>query len=239
MTAATLVVNEVFGPTFQGEGPHTGQRAAFVRTGGCNLHCSWCDTPYTWDASRFDLRSEMQRVPVDRIVAQVVAMQPSIVVVSGGEPLLHQEQPGWHELLSALVLSEGIPVEVETNGTIAPNAVTRDLVEHFNVSPKLQHAGDPLHMRLVPEVLSIFAALAKHRKAVMKVVVQDEHDVRAAAQLADTYGWPKRHVYVMPEGTDADTLLARHRALSDVALSVGVNITTRLHVLTWGEERAR
>ena len=53
-----LRVNEIFGPTFQGEGPHAGQSAVFLRTSGCNLNCSWCDTPYTWDWERYDREAE-------------------------------------------------------------------------------------------------------------------------------------------------------------------------------------
>src|SRR3954452_24909384 len=88
--APSVVVAEVFGPTIQGEGRNLGQRAAFVRLGGCNLHCTWCDTPYTWDASRYDLRAEMSRRPVAEIVAEVRPMRPHVVVLTGGEPLLHQ-----------------------------------------------------------------------------------------------------------------------------------------------------
>lgn len=61
----SLVVSEVFGPTHQGEGPHAGQLCAFVRLMGCNLSCSWCDTPYTWDASRYDLKAEGHRMTVE------------------------------------------------------------------------------------------------------------------------------------------------------------------------------
>jgi 7-carboxy-7-deazaguanine synthase len=68
-TKPPLVVSEVFGPTIQGEGPHAGQRAAFVRLGGCNLTCTWCDTAYTWDARRYDLRAELHRVPITRVQA--------------------------------------------------------------------------------------------------------------------------------------------------------------------------
>ena len=57
-----LVVAEIFGPTWQGEGPSAGQVAAFVRLGLCNLTCAWCDTAYTWDRSRFDLRAELRRM---------------------------------------------------------------------------------------------------------------------------------------------------------------------------------
>lgn len=231
---SSLVVSEVFGPTFQGEGPHTGQRVAFVRTGGCNLACDWCDTPYTWDASRYDLRAELARKDVDDIVDAVLDMEPHRVVVSGGEPLLHQRQQGWLDMLEAFNWAN-LAVEVETNGTLMPSEPTRLLVHTFNVSPKLAHSGDPKSARIHPTVLRWFA---KDRN-VLKVVVQTPDDVAQARDLADRVGWPLERVWVMPEGTTAQALLARHPELADAALAHGLNFTTRLHVLTWGEERAR
>lgn len=234
----TLVVSEVFGPTYQGEGPHTGQRVAFVRLGGCNLHCWWCDTAYTWDASRYDLRAELSREPVDTIVSKVLDTHPHRVIVSGGEPLLHQEQTGWHDLLTQLATA-GVPVDVETNGTTAPTAFTARHVDTFVVSPKLAHAGDPAQQRFRIGALRALADLAERGSAVMKVVAVGPRHVAQAARLAATVGWPLSQVWVMPEGTDTTTLLARHAEVADAALNEGVNFTTRLHVLTWGEERAR
>lgn len=234
----TIVVSEVFGPTFQGEGPHAGQRVAFIRTGGCNLHCSWCDTPYTWDASRFSLRDELTRLPVETIVNKVRSMDVDRVVISGGEPLLWQTKGGWHDMLFDLVSSH-IRIEVETNGTIAADTDTVQLVDHFNVSPKLEHAGDPERMRLVPDVLRSWAALARAHKAALKIVVVRPSDVVAAAELAARYGFPRRAVWVMPEGTSAVQIVAGHKYIAQAALEAGVNMTTRLHVLTWGEERGR
>lgn len=234
----TLVVSEVFGPTFQGEGPHLGQRVAFVRLGACNLTCSWCDTPYTWDADRYDLHDELTRVPVAEVVDQVAAMQPYRVVISGGEPLLWQRKAGWEHLLEALA-HEGLPVEVETNGTLVPDLFTTNHVAHFNVSPKLAHSGDPESARIKPAALQVFAQLASRQRACLKIVVQTPDDVATAAALAGAVGFPRSAVYVMPEGTDTATLVQRHRELAEAVMDHGINITTRLHVLTWGEERGR
>lgn len=230
---ASVVVAEVFGPTLQGEGPNLGMRAGFVRLGGCNLHCTWCDTPYTWDASRYDLRAELHRVAVSDIVAQVADMRPHVVVVTGGEPLLWQKHHGWHVMLRGL--AQLGPVEVETNGTVIPDLT--DPVRCYNVSPKLAHAGDPAAHRIVPAALDVFATLARHRRAILKVVVRDAGDVRAAAQLARTAGFPINRVYVMPEGTSTRTLEQGHAALAGVVLDEGLNMTTRLHVLCWGAQR--
>jgi 7-carboxy-7-deazaguanine synthase len=233
--APAVTVSEVFGPTLQGEGPSLGTRAAFVRLGGCNLHCSWCDTPYTWDATRYDLRAEMTRRTTADIVDEVAAMAPRLVVVTGGEPLLWQSRPGWRPLLDGLAAIAAI--EVETNGTIAPNQ--DDPILRYNVSPKLAHSGDAVGDRIRPAVLLTFSELARAGRAVLKVVVRTPDDVREAAELASDHGWPKTHVYVMPEATNPATLAARHAYLTGSVLEEGLNMTTRLHVLTWGQERGR
>lgn len=234
-SAPSVVVSEVFGPTLQGEGPSLGLRAGFVRLGGCNLHCTWCDTPYTWDATRYDLHAEMTRRPTADIVAQVDAMHPAVVVVTGGEPLLWQHKPGWAPLIGGLA---GIaPVEIETNGTQVPTFTEN--IARYTVSPKLAHAGDLLEDRIAPAALQAFSDLARRGRAVLKIVVRTPGDVHTAGELARSIGWPLRSAYVMPEGTDAATLTRRHAELADAVQVEGLNMTTRLHVYAWGTERAR
>jgi 7-carboxy-7-deazaguanine synthase len=238
---ASLVVSEVFGPTVQGEGPSTGKRAAFIRLGGCNLHCTWCDTDYTWDATRHDLRAELHRRPVREVLAQVLAYGVPLVVITGGEPLLHQGQDGWRHLLQGIT-SHGLEVEVETNGTQAPDPWTQRRVTRFNVSPKLRHADggrDPETARIVPAALAQFARLATHRWTVFKFVCQTTADLEEVAQLVKEYQLPPDSVWVMPEGTTPDAVLATGRELADPTIAAGYNITTRLHTLLWGSERAR
>lgn len=91
--AQTLLIAERFDPTLQGEGSSTGQQALFIRLSRCNLTCPACDTTYTWDWSRFDPAAEASRVPIDELVAWVLASSTTLVVIIGGEPLL--EQPAW------------------------------------------------------------------------------------------------------------------------------------------------
>ena len=100
-SADVLYVADVFGPTFQGEGPSTGRLALFVRLGGCNLHCTWCDTGYTWDAARWDLREQIRPVRWQRLVERLAAAVPPgvvpLLVVTGGEPLGHQGRPAFRQ----------------------------------------------------------------------------------------------------------------------------------------------
>ncbi|WP_229843393.1 7-carboxy-7-deazaguanine synthase QueE [Streptomyces chryseus] len=229
----TLVVREVFGPTVQGEGPSTGRRCAFIRLGGCNLTCHWCDTPETWDASRFDLRATLTRRTVEQIVTRALDGEPGMVVITGGEPLLHQQQDGWLSLLAALTFA-GTEVEVETNGTQTPTEPTARLVTRFNVSPKLAHAGDPAAKRIRPEALR---ALHATGKAAFKFVCQGPDDLREVQDFTTAHALDPARVWVMPEGTDTPTLCARLAEIADPAIAAGFNITTRLHVHAWGDEK--
>lgn len=226
--AATLVVSEVFGPTLQGEGPSAGQAAGFVRLGRCNLACRWCDTPYTWDWERHDPSVELRRVGVPEVLARLDAMGVGLVVVTGGEPLLQQRH--LPPLLEA-ARARRWRVEVETAGTLAPT-LKDGLVERYNVSPKLASSGMAPERRLRPDVLR---ALAATGRAVFKFVVAEPSElVEVDAVVAECGLGP---VWVMPEGTDAATVLARMQALAPHVLARGWNLTPRLHVLLWGDRR--
>lgn len=234
-TSDTLSIAEAFGATFQGEGPSTGRRASFIRLGGCNLSCKWCDTPYTWDAKRFDLRKEITRRPVAELIGEVDRQDTGLAVITGGEPLLQQSQPAWAALLSGLDRI-GVDVEVETNGTIKPADM---FVSRFNVSPKLAHSGDPIARRIVPAALVEFAYLAHAGTACFKFVVKAAADLDQVDRLVAEYEIPRRAVWIMPEGTSRSRLIVAASRLADPVIDRGYNLSTRLHVLLWGNERSR
>lgn len=226
-----LVVAEVFGPTFQGEGPSIGRRAGFVRLGRCNLDCTWCDTPYTWDWDRFDPVVELRRTPVAQVLAELAAMTPEIVVITGGEPLLQQRHLA--PLLTGCA-AQGWPVEIETNGTIVPDASIVGLVHQWNVSPKLANSGIDMGRRIRPDALG---ALRATGRAVFKFVVAHEDELDEVAELAEAHQLAP--VWVMPEGTHPTAVTERARVLAQPVLDRGWNLTPRLHVLLWGDERGR
>ncbi len=91
--------------TVQGEGYHTGKAAYFIRIGGCDIGCSWCDTKFSWNSSLHPM------VPVDRIIEGVIECNADSVVVTGGEPLL------WNlDLLCSRLKGAGIKTFLETSG---------------------------------------------------------------------------------------------------------------------------
>lgn len=228
-----LLVAETFGPTFQGEGPSCGQQALFLRLSRCNLACPRCDTPYTWDRSRFDLREHTQYLTAASVISWALAHPTPLLVISGGEPLLQQ-----HRLLPvvAALAAAGRRVEVETNGTVGPSP---ELVEHvaaFNVSPKLAPFGSDRDAarRINPVALAAFVASGK---SVFKFVVDSVTDLTEVDDLHTRFGLAP--VWVMPQGVASDVVVARMRELADAVLARGWNLTTRLHVLLWEDTSGR
>jgi len=227
----TLVISEVFGPTVQGEGPSLGRRAAFVRLGRCNLDCTWCDSAYTWDWDRFDPAVELTERSVDDVVADVEAMGVDRVVVTGGEPLLQQRR--LQPFLDAAADRDWF-VEVETNGTLAPTPDTARLVGQFNVSPKLANSGVAPERAIVPGAL---AALLATGKAAFKFVVAEPADLDEVQAVVDDHHLAP--VWIMPEGTTPEAVLDGGRRLAEAVVARGWQLSTRLHILLWGDERGR
>jgi 7-carboxy-7-deazaguanine synthase len=215
--------------SFQGEGPFLGQRAAFVRLSRCNLACTWCDTSYTWDWSSFDPRHESQRRHVSDIARWIDAQAVDLAVVTGGEPLL--QQAAIAELANLCAASQ---IQIETNGTIAPTSDLAASADTFVVSPKLAHSAVPYARRVVPAALTAFVQTGK---ACWKFVAATVSDLDEIGALVDEFGLAP--VWVMPEGTDAGGVLRTQRRLADAVLARGWNLTTRLHVVLWGDQRGR
>ncbi|MER5642068.1 7-carboxy-7-deazaguanine synthase QueE [Kitasatospora sp. NPDC002227] len=224
-----LLVRERFGPTFQGEGASTGQITHFLRLWGCNLRCPRCDTPDTWDRTRFDPADVAQHYTAQQIADWLTNRPGKRLVVTGGEPLMQQRA-----LLPLLRLLGGYGVEIETNGTIMPLPELVERVEAFNVSPKLAGFAAPGDRRTSPKALR---ALARCGKTRFKFVVHDLSELDEVAALVDQFGLAP--VWVMPEGTCSAAVLDGMRNLADAVLARGWNLSARLHTLIWENESGR
>ncbi|MCX4826389.1 7-carboxy-7-deazaguanine synthase QueE [Streptomyces sp. NBC_01142] len=231
---SSLIVAECFGvtqPTFQGEGPSCGVPALFIRLSRCNLTCGWCDSRFTWDWKKFDLRKESKRRTVADLLAWALGSDVELVVITGGEPLLQQASviPLVRGLLTA-----GKRVEFETNGTVLPDAALLVDGVCFNVSPKLANSGVAEVKRIVPTALE---ALALSGRAAFKFVTRTVPELDEIGALVDRYGLDP--VYVMPEGTTAEGLIATTRVLADAVAARRWHFTQRLHILAFADARGR
>lgn len=230
-----LQVNEVF-RSFQGEGPSMGQAAVFLRLANCNLSCSWCDTRYSWDWVQFDPVNERHEIEVPDVAAQLVTelQDVRLLIVTGGEPLL--QQPAISELV--LLLRQHMPnlrVEVETNGTVRPTPVFAELIDLFVVSPKLSNSAVAERRRVRPSALSSFPS----GRSVLKFVVTGTGDLQEIAEIRALANVPTERTWIMPEGITPDAITRGLRALSLPAAQSGYNLSSRLHILLWGDERGK
>lgn len=224
-------VAEVFGPTIQGEGPSCGQQATFIRLWGCNLDCSWCDTPYTWDVTgkngtAYARDDESTVLSVEELV-ELVPSSPTLVVVTGGEPLVQATELAW---LAAVLIERGHRVEVETNGTRAPLPTIPSLT--YNVSPKLAHADTSK-----PALRDALRDYRDSTVASFKFVACSADDLDEVAGIVERYDLDPSTVWIMPEGRQATAIVNGLAALVDGVVARGWNLSPRLHVLCWGDKR--
>jgi len=220
-----LVVADIVGPTVLGQGTAAGRRCTLIRLGGCNLSCSWCDTPSAWDSTRYDLDRQLAQWPATQVALTALSCDPALVVVTGGEPLLQQRSAGWPILLRSLT---GVEVGLETNGTIAPSEETLRGVSWVTVSPKLAHAGDPSWERIKGDVLMTWGQLAYSHDVEFLFVVRDSGDVATVNTLVLVHGLPANRVWVSPEGTTTATVVTRLHEVADAALEAGFNVAPRI-----------
>ncbi|MCK9519743.1 MAG: 7-carboxy-7-deazaguanine synthase QueE [Dehalococcoidia bacterium] len=220
---------EIFA-SVQGEGVSMGLPSTFVRLAICNLRCSWCDTAYTWDWSRYDRAQQITERTPDDVLAALTALPPTNVVITGGEPLIQRRM-----LLPLVVkLTEaGYRIEVETNGTIVPGEL-EPFVDQWNVSPKLSHSGNEGLRRLNPASLATFATCDN---AYFKFVVQHEADIEEVEALREEYSIRPARIVLMPEGRSAAELGERSPWLAELCTQRGYRFSTRLHILIWGDKR--
>ena len=222
-----MKIAEVF-YSVQGEGKLVGVPSVFVRTSGCNLRCSWCDTPYTSWAPEGVQRS------VSSLVEEVVAFGSRHVVVTGGEPLIAPEVVA----LTSELRERGLHITVETAGTVfAP--VACDLM---SISPKLANSTPddpkwgPVHerTRLPLDVLGQLIASYSYQ---LKFVVASPDDLPEILELVSKLGAPAENVLLMPEGRSPEVLRERALWLVPLCLQHGFRYSPRVHVDIWGDKR--
>jgi organic radical activating enzyme len=220
-----IEVTEIFS-SLQGEGKRCGVPATFVRLRRCNLACIWCDQKETWDVtdpgdSKFDLKH------ISEIREEVISNNNRLLVITGGEPLL------WQRELRYLVdsIPSEITVEIESNGTIDPSYLKLTRAE-FNISPKMSNSENgERNTKVHEEYIDLF----KLRRVVFKFVVKTAYDFEEIDRFVDNYNLDPKGIYVMPEGVDRETICTRLPLLFDSCTERGYNLTTRLHVLAFGD----
>ncbi|WP_455854689.1 7-carboxy-7-deazaguanine synthase QueE [Ensifer canadensis] len=240
MTGAAIRVSEIFGPTIQGEGVLIGQPTVFVRTGGCDYRCSWCDTLHAVDS---EYREQWQPMSVEEIWMEVRRLSggvPLTVSLSGGNPAIQPLGP-----LIDRGHGEGYRFALETQGSVA-----RDWFADLDVlvvSPKPPSSGMETDFAKLDECLAMAAG---RPMTVLKIVVFDDRDYAYAKDMAGRY--PALPVYLQPGNhtppppdddsatVDIDGVMNRMLWLVDKVTGdkwFDARVLPQLHVLLWGNRR--
>ena len=239
----TLLISEIFGPTIQGEGALIGQPTVFVRTGGCDYRCSWCDSLHAVDsAHRADWQS-LATLAVWQQIEQLSGGVPLLVTLSGGNPAI---QP-FGELI-AMGQAKGYRFALETQGSIARNWFGR--LDHLVLSPKPPSSGMAADWAAFDNCI---AATDDRPETILKIVVFDEQDYQFARQVSERY--PQLDLCLQP-GNHTPPLAASETAEPAAPDLGGINerldwliervmqdkwfkprILPQLHVMLWGNRR--
>ncbi|PCJ26293.1 MAG: radical SAM protein [Rickettsiales bacterium] len=203
----SLFVKKIF-KTLQGEGVHAGVPAIFIRLGGCNLACSFCDTEF----------EDYHSLDLSKILAEISSLRLNdegrsvidLVVITGGEPFRQQISP-----LCQGLLALGVKVQIETNGTIY-----REIPEDAEIicSPKVA-GGKYLQVRreMLPRVTAFkfLISCAAGGYALVPELGQREYDIPVFVQPMDEYN---------------DEVNLRNKQLAiDIAINNGYRLSYQLH----------
>jgi 7-carboxy-7-deazaguanine synthase len=123
--------------TLQGEGRYTGHAAYFIRLGGCDVGCVWCDVKESWDMEKHP------RIEINQLVENVLASNATIAVITGGEPLMHSLDD-----LTSELQSRGIRTHIETSGAHPVSGMWN----WITLSPKKFKAALPEAIQLADEL---------------------------------------------------------------------------------------
>ncbi len=214
--------------TLQGEGRSIGKSVVFLRLHFCNLHCSWCDTKYTWDKNAKEFWQEGEDWSFQRTLGEISSYPVKRLVVTGGEPLLQQER-----IVEFIELIPEWKIEIETNGTIAPLPFLTQKCQ-FNVSPKLKNSENPFNLRYKPSVLKAFNDLSK---TTFKFIVQSEKDFEEIDQIVSKCELDPNKIIIMPEGVTQGDIKKHALSVSEQIKQRGWRLLPRLQVMLWGAER--
>jgi 7-carboxy-7-deazaguanine synthase len=215
--------------SIQGEGSLVGVPSVFVRVSGCNLRCSWCDTPYTsWSPEGPEMTNEAIVTDVQNHTSA------RHVVITGGEPMLFAPVVD----LSHTLKSHGYHITIETAGTVYQPVVC-DLM---SISPKLANstpAEEPFRsrhesLRCQPDVLT---RLMHEYDYQLKFVITTPGDLAEIATILDATHADRGKVLLMPEGTTPELMRERGLWLAELCKQEGFRYSPRLHVDLWGSKR--
>jgi len=237
--ANTIPISEIFGPTVQGEGRQIGLPTVFVRTGGCDFRCNWCDTLYAVLPEHRHDWAPMSATAILDEIDRLTEQRPILVTLSGGNPAIHD--------LSELLQfghERGHTFTMETQGSIAREWFAE--LDQLTLSPKPPSSGmdnDPDKFQACLDAAGDIKR-TKRTPTELKLVVLNQADFDWAESFAAAYPELPLTLQVCNEDpsapADPAVLLERFDWLVDQVRAAGLHrarVLPQLHVLAWGSRR--
>ena len=235
----SILISEIFGPTIQGEGALIGRPTVFVRAGGCDFRCDWCDTLYAVLPQHKGDWHQMDATSILIEVERLSGGAPILITLSGGNPAL---QP-LGELLE-LGHARGHTFALETQASRAPDWLGE--LDHLVLSPKPPSSKMEFSADNLARCLERARGGTRQPHISIKVVVFDEADFQFARRVHDLH--PDVPFYLsigndsVKSGRDADNAALTRQLewlLERCAQEkwFDATLTPQLHVLLWGNKR--
>ena len=207
-----MKINEIF-YSIQGEGKWTGLPNIFIRTTGCNLRCTYCDTKYAYEKgiekSIQDIEKEIRKYECKKIC------------ITGGEPLLQKETMD----LVALLLKEGYLISIETNGSIDIKPLIKK--EKILISMDVKCPSSKMHEKMLLENIEHL-----EEKDQIKFIIADKNDYKYANEIIGKYK-PKCDVFFQPVWNSSYETLSKWIINDNLNVKLGI----QLHKIIWGDKK--
>ena len=255
--------------SIQGEGLRTGRSTLFIRLNGCNLRCvfrnstgkvtSCCDTPYASFEGSFDGKY------TDDDVIKMLTDNPQVkdVVITGGEPLLHQAS--LEEFIKKLREVRDFTLTIETNGTFIPSEYLLEQVDLWSTSPKLASSTPTVkdgkkygvteaqckyHNTHRINIIALATMLSEGHDCQLKFVYTGPGCIEEIDEISkEITDYQINHnmdvvnvndyIMLMPEGITSKAIIGKSDEVVNVCIEHGWTYTSRMHILIWGNVKEK
>lgn len=251
-----LEVNEIFGPTIQGEGKLVGNLSIFIRFGKCNFKCVGfnveyetpsgvkkcaCDSYYAVDMefknswksyeNYLDIVNE-----VDKLLENCNYKNRVDIVITGGEPLLYWNNQEFQNLIKHYI-NKNHKLTIETNASL--NIDFKEEYQKkiiFSMSVKLSNSLEPLKKRVNKSTLT--KILKNTKESYLKFVIGNDFLENAIVEIEDILkNIPQCEVYLMPLGDSSEAIDINSEKVVNLAIKYGFKYSDRLHIRIWNNKR--
>ena len=247
-----LEVNEIFGPTIQGEGKLVGNPSVFVRFGNCNMSCEGfkvayetpsgikkfsCDSYYASDSA---FKEQWNKYESSKpLIEEVNKLLPSYkvdIVITGGEPLIYWKDQEFQKFMHYYI-SMGYKITIETNASINIDLTQswhKEII--FSMSVKLSNSGESLNKRININTLNNIINLNK--ESYLKFVISKDSLDTASNEIDKLLAQINPcDVYLMPMGDTADDIDKNSLSVIELCIQKGYKYSDRLHIRVWNNKR--